>query len=261
MDSEIHGSVVEGSLSAFRDLVEKKGIKALKRKDGDERTCLHVAAEEGKLDIIKYIYETFDDDEFIFAPDCDLRTPLHWAAWKGHVETVLFLVQYENVDVRTRTGFTPLHYATVQGNEAMVKVLLEAGADFTLQDQNQQMPIDCARSFNREKIVQILEDHREKEEKEALENPSKFELKQKRKARRKEVNLSNKATCEQGKYATKRFSLASFLSTTASFNVTATVSNLAFVSVGFFAVGLSLTLGVSLGVLTYKSLTKQISRE
>jgi ankyrin repeat protein len=78
------------------------------------------------------------------------HTPLHEAANKGHVEVVKILLEAgATVDAKTKvlrldspcisqllttpvdlqSGQTPLHYASAQGHTAVVKLLLDSGAD------------------------------------------------------------------------------------------------------------------------------------
>ncbi|OBT82165.1 hypothetical protein VE02_10024 [Pseudogymnoascus sp. 03VT05] len=55
------------------------------------------------------------------------RTPLCWAAERGHEAVVKLLVEREDVvaDSKDEDGRTPLCYAAERGNEAVVKLLVE----------------------------------------------------------------------------------------------------------------------------------------
>jgi hypothetical protein len=58
------------------------------------------------------------------------RTPLHWAAYNGHVEITRLLLQNgADVNVRSYGGYTPLHWAAYQGNVDILHLLVENGAD------------------------------------------------------------------------------------------------------------------------------------
>uniref|UniRef100_A0A7S3PL79 Uncharacterized protein n=1 Tax=Aplanochytrium stocchinoi TaxID=215587 RepID=A0A7S3PL79_9STRA len=188
MDEDVYAAATSGSVTALKDIVARKGVKALKRKDGDDTSCVHACAEYGHTEVLAYVYDVIDDFEFLRAADCDLRTPLHWAAWRGNLETVKFLAERENVNAKARTGFTPLHYASLGGFEEIVRVLIDAGAKVSLEDQNQQSPIDVAYRFNNEGIAKILEDRRIREIEEAKNDPVK--------ARIEEMNIAAKGKLE-----------------------------------------------------------------
>lgn len=59
------------------------------------------------------------------------RTPLSWAAAKGHLSIVrLLLLKGASISTRdNRHGLSPLHWAALQGHQMTVELLLEAGAD------------------------------------------------------------------------------------------------------------------------------------
>ena len=63
------------------------------------------------------------------SPDVDGRTPLHWAAYKGHANALrLLLVLDARLGLGDREGCTPLHWAAIRGNSEACTVLLQARA-------------------------------------------------------------------------------------------------------------------------------------
>jgi uncharacterized protein len=65
------------------------------------------------------------------APAADGSTALHWAAQKDDLEAAGLLIRGggANVKAANRYGVTPLSLACINGNAAMIELLLKAGAD------------------------------------------------------------------------------------------------------------------------------------
>jgi hypothetical protein len=83
---------------------------AAKRTDGS--TPLHLAAQEGHLEVVKFLVEREAEGN---AKKTGGRMPLHSAAQEGHLDVVKFLVERE-VEVNLKTdGLTPLHLASLNG--------------------------------------------------------------------------------------------------------------------------------------------------
>lgn len=64
------------------------------------------------------------------------RTPLHYAALDNDVALLRrLLAEGANVNARDRQGFTPLHFACQQGAAEAVRALIEAGALVDARDE------------------------------------------------------------------------------------------------------------------------------
>eukprot|EP00983_Pelagomonas_calceolata_P080432 1155146-Pelagomonas_calceolata.AAC.6 len=61
------------------------------------------------------------------------------------------------VDKRDGQGNTALHYAAGYGRKEIAELLLDAGADLVALNNNQQKPVDAARTNNEKGMVQYLE--------------------------------------------------------------------------------------------------------
>lgn len=71
-----------------------------------------------------------DDGVSVNIQDANGNTPLHRAAWKGHLRMAeLFLSKECNKEASTNMGNKPLHRAAYNGHRKMVQLLLEAGAN------------------------------------------------------------------------------------------------------------------------------------
>ena len=91
------------------------------------------------------------------APQVDGATALHWAVYRGDLETASRLVQARaRVDAVNRVGVTPLAMAALYGHPALVNLLLD-GADASATAPNgETMLMLAARSGNPEIIRRLL---------------------------------------------------------------------------------------------------------
>lgn len=92
-------------------------------------------------------------------------TPLHWAVRRGQVENVRNLIRQGDLESPDFQGRTPLHIAVLSGHDAIVRILLENGADVNARDQWEVTPLRRAelvseiRGWDRQQIKAILEEH------------------------------------------------------------------------------------------------------
>uniref|UniRef100_A0A1B6KRR0 Acyl-CoA-binding domain-containing protein 6 n=1 Tax=Graphocephala atropunctata TaxID=36148 RepID=A0A1B6KRR0_9HEMI len=78
--------------------------------------------------------------------DGDGLGPIHWAADRGNLDMLRFLVSELNADIelRDQDGQTALHYAASCGHIDVVKYLVELGANVGVIDADGATPIDVA---------------------------------------------------------------------------------------------------------------------
>lgn len=88
-------------------------------------------------------------------------TPLHYAASADKEHSVaiaaLLLEQHAYIDAESPNQSTPLMLAAQYGSEAMVNLLLDAGADVQLRNQLGLTAVDFARRSEREFMVRLLQ--------------------------------------------------------------------------------------------------------
>lgn len=116
-----------GRIDALRKMLDADP-KLLDRKDGDERTPLHLAARWGRLDIVKLLLARGA------APDekaYNRFTPLHMAIMFGRRE-ILELLLEQKVDVNAKTAFdrTPVDLAIEHKQKPLMELLLKHGAHY-----------------------------------------------------------------------------------------------------------------------------------
>ena len=83
--------------------------------------------------------------------------PLHYAATRGHLAVMnLLLEQHAYIDASSPNGTTPLMMAAFYGTPSAVKLLLEAGADPLLKNQQSMTAIDFAQRNQRQDSADII---------------------------------------------------------------------------------------------------------
>jgi acyl-CoA-binding protein len=102
-------------------------------------------AAVGNLDAIKEVIER--DSSVMALEDKDGMTCLHWAADRGHVAIVHYLLSRKaDVNRADHCGNTPLHIAAMSQQKEVVRLLLDAGSDTTLVNFDGEAVIDLLRS-------------------------------------------------------------------------------------------------------------------
>jgi ankyrin repeat protein len=123
-------------------------------KDSYGRTPLSWAAERGHEAVVKLLLE---DGAELESKDEDGQTPLSWAASKGHEAVVkLLLEKGAELESKSKYGQTPLSWAAEHGHEAVVKLLLEKGAELESKEKYGQTPLSWAALKGHEAVVKLL---------------------------------------------------------------------------------------------------------
>ena len=113
------------------------------------------AAEYGNIETIKHHLANGTD---VNAQDFDGWTPLHWAAMEGHKKIAeLLIANGADVNLKNMDGNTPLQYAAMAGQTGIAKLLLIKEADLNTKNINGTTPLDWAK--RRPETADLLRKH------------------------------------------------------------------------------------------------------
>jgi ankyrin repeat protein len=85
-----------------------------------------LACRYGFIDIVRLLHEAGQD--LNEGKENDLWFPLHWAAYYNRTETGKYLLEHgAQIDVVTKDGSRPIHFAALQGHADFIKLLLDFG--------------------------------------------------------------------------------------------------------------------------------------
>ncbi|XP_061171092.1 putative ankyrin repeat protein RF_0381 [Saccostrea echinata] len=117
----LHDAAWGGNINLFKFFLGK-GLD-INRTRNDGKTVLHKCCLNGKVDMCKYLCNTYP--QLIDIIDNDGENALHTAAWRGNIDLLMFLSE-KDLDInRTRNdGKTVLHLCCRNGRMEMCKYLV-----------------------------------------------------------------------------------------------------------------------------------------
>ncbi len=132
----------DGDVSAARELLHAE-FQLARATDGSGRTPLHYAASRGHVEVAGLLLDAGAD---INATEEDGETPLHFAAWRSEAGTgVLLIDSGADLEIRNNWGRTPLLIvARETGNVEFAELLIDSGAEVNVRDRSGASPLDLA---------------------------------------------------------------------------------------------------------------------
>jgi hypothetical protein len=132
-----------GHFVVVKYLVDNLKDKNMKIEKSHGWTLLHLAAKQGRIDIVKYVMSKVLN---INPKDNYGHTPLHFAAGEGKLDVVKYIM--EKLEVKSpkdNKGRTPLHNAACNGNLIVFKYIVENVDEKNPKDNDSNTPLDLAR--------------------------------------------------------------------------------------------------------------------
>ncbi|ONK76076.1 uncharacterized protein A4U43_C03F23630 [Asparagus officinalis] len=151
----LHWAAVRGATAAA-DVLLQNGAR-LEAADLNGYRAVHIAAQYGQTGFLYHIMAKHGAD--FDASDTDGRSPLHWSAYKGFVDTVRLLLFKDAYQGRQdKDGCTPLHWAALRGNAEACTMLLHAGTKKELLVKNRSgfTPAQLASDNGHQRVAYML---------------------------------------------------------------------------------------------------------
>jgi ankyrin repeat protein len=116
------------------------------------------AAKAGNSAAVRALLEA--DRSLVDARDSDASTPLHCAAWKGHVDVAAVLLEF-GADIQARNenghwGDTPLHAAAHGNQRAVAELLIDRGADIHALNAGGRTPLRETEAHKATAVANLL---------------------------------------------------------------------------------------------------------
>ncbi|CAN6283742.1 unnamed protein product [Urochloa humidicola] len=140
-DLHLHKAARDGDAAAAESLCQSNPL-AVNSRDRLSRTPLHLAAWAGHVEVVRCLCKHKAD---VGAAAMDDTAAIHFASQKGHIEVVReLLAAGATVKAKSRKGFTALHFAAQNSHLDLVKYLVKKGVDVTAKTKGGQTALHVA---------------------------------------------------------------------------------------------------------------------
>ena len=154
-DLDIFEAAASGRAQTVSEILDRDARQA-KAWSADGFTALHFAAFFNQPTIARELVRRGADVAAHSMNPMEV-TPLHSAAAAHATEIVRMLVESDApVNAKQHGGWTALHAAADHGDEEMIKILLQHGADPLTQNDDGKTPAQIAQLKGRDKALELL---------------------------------------------------------------------------------------------------------
>uniref|UniRef100_A0A667Z0V4 CARD- and ANK-containing Inflammasome Adaptor Protein n=1 Tax=Myripristis murdjan TaxID=586833 RepID=A0A667Z0V4_9TELE len=147
----LHVAAEHGRLSVIKLLLHK-GAR-LDLQDSNGHTALHRAASRGHTEVVRALIKVGAP---IYTLDTLGQTPIHLAAKNEQLNTVRALVKEETGHSQNKTQDSFLHMAAKEDNWRLAELLLQSGAAVNTRNQLKKSALFCAVTGGNERTVTVL---------------------------------------------------------------------------------------------------------
>lgn len=123
--------------------------------NGEGQTALHIAASEGDEQLVKYFYGVRASAAI---PDNQDRTAMHLAAENGHATIIEILADKFKASIfeRTKDGSTLMHIASLNGHADCAMMLFKKGVYLHMPNKGGARSIHTAARYGHVGIINTL---------------------------------------------------------------------------------------------------------
>ncbi|MDM5155210.1 ankyrin repeat domain-containing protein [Bacillus sp. DX1.1] len=152
----ITNAVINGEYEKVSELVNKdQSLVDSFSEDG--WTPLHLAAYFGHIEIASLLLEK-GATLHVKEKNRNGNTPLQAAVANKKISLVEFLIDRgANINVTQSGGWTSLHEATLLGDEELVKLLIEKGADISIKRDDGKTAFDIALEKEHQHLLHLVQ--------------------------------------------------------------------------------------------------------
>ena len=138
-----------------------KDLSILTNDQLQDLSALHIACWIGDHRRLYRLMSEVQYYEMVNEGDSNGWTPLHWACagdTRGHIECAQYLLRAKAfIDKKNIAGDTPLHISILKNRLAMVKFLVEEGANLRERNAQDDTPFDLAMKLKRHNLAHLVQ--------------------------------------------------------------------------------------------------------